>query len=86
MRLNALIAIAALGGAAPIVAPASALPASILAADTSADVERVVWVCGPGHHCWVQHGTDLFWAPPYWPHYGWYPRLRFGARGFWHRE
>jgi hypothetical protein len=86
MMLKVPIIAVALGSAPS--APASAMTIYDLVGATSGNIERVVWVCGPQHLCWTQHGKDLSWAP--W--YGWNlprgqkPRFRFGARGFWHHQ
>ena len=80
----ALVAAAALGGAALTSGSASAMPNGLASASTalSSNVQDVRWVCGP-FRCWWRpnyyYGAYGYYGPrPYWgPGWGW--------RHHWHR-
>ena len=83
--VSALVGLAALGGVALSVAPASALPADMSAqASQSPYVVQAAYVCNEWGHCWHQHYYGGgYYHPHYWHH--WHPHY-YGGWGYggWH--
>jgi hypothetical protein len=78
--VSALVGLAALGGVALSVAPASAMPAGIGAnASQSPYVQQAAYVCNEWGHCWQQHSYGGGYYHHWHPHYygGW-------GYGAWH--
>jgi hypothetical protein len=80
MTLKALITATALGSAAMVAGPASAMPVDNLADAAASNVEQVRWVCGP-YRCWWRPGP-YFYGPRF---YG-YNRPYYYRRHFFHRR
>ena len=87
--VSALAGLAALGGVALTVAPASAMPAGIGATASEAPyVQQAAYVCNEWGHCWHRHSYGGgYYHPQYWGGgYGWHHHWDDGWRWRrWHR-
>ena len=81
--VSALVGLAALGGVALSVAPASAMPAGIGAtASETPYVQQAAYVCNEWGHCWHRPSYgDGYLQPHYDGGWGWHRGWGYG----WHR-
>jgi hypothetical protein len=83
--VSALVGLAALGGVALSVAPASAMPAGIGAnASQSPYVQQAAYVCNEWGHCWHQHSYGGGYYHHWHPHY--YGGWGYGGWHHWHHH
>jgi hypothetical protein len=78
--VSALVGLATLGTVAFSVAPASAMPAGVLArASQASDVQQASYVCNEWGHCWHRHyDGDGYYHPHYWRWHHWHHRYYDG--------
>ena len=84
--VSALVGLATLGTVAFSVAPASAMPAGILArASQASDVQQASYVCNEWGHCWHRHYYGGgYYHPRYWGGYGWHRHWGYAGGYGWH--
>jgi hypothetical protein len=83
--VSALVGLAALGGVALTVAPASAMPAGIGATASEAPyVQQAAYVCNEWGHCWHQHNYGGYYHPHYWRWHLWHRNYGGWGYGGWH--
>jgi len=83
--VSALAGLAALGGVALTVAPASAMPAGIGATASEAPyVQQAAYVCNEWGHCWHQHNYGGYDHPHYWRWHPWHRNYGGWGYGGWH--